>query len=68
MEANMKLSSRAMHLTPSEPRRIYDAAQRYRAAVPAIQQAARSILENHRAQECDSHLMPFREIIRLIPS
>ena len=41
--------------------------QLMRAAVPAIQNAARMILENHRAQECDSMLMPFQEIIRLIP-
>ena len=41
--------------------------QLMRAAVPAIQNAAQMILENHRAQECDSMLMPFQEIIRLIP-
>jgi len=41
--------------------------QLMRAAVPAIQNAAKMILENHRAQECDSMLMPFQEIIRLIP-
>ncbi|MBQ9195856.1 MAG: phosphoenolpyruvate mutase [Clostridia bacterium] len=41
--------------------------QLMRAAVPAIQNAARMILENHRAQECDSMLMPFQEIIRMIP-
>ena len=41
--------------------------QLMRAAVPAIQKAARMILEHHRAQECDSMLMPFSEIIRLIP-
>jgi phosphoenolpyruvate phosphomutase len=38
-----------------------------RATVPAIQKAAESILENHRAEECDAMLMPFKEIIRLIP-
>ena len=38
-----------------------------RAQVPAIQQAAKTILENHRAEECDEMLMPFKEIIRLIP-
>lgn len=41
--------------------------QLLRATVPAIQQAATMILENHRAQECDNMLMPFKEIIRLIP-
>ena len=41
--------------------------QLMRAAVPAIQNAAKMILENHRALECDSMLMPFQEIIRLIP-
>ena len=38
-----------------------------RAAVPAIQEAAKTILKNHRAEECDKFLMPFQEIIRLIP-
>ena len=46
---------------------IIYANQLMRAAVPAIRQAAESILEHHRAQECDEHLMPFKEIIRLIP-
>lgn len=41
--------------------------QLMRATVPAIQKAANTILENHRALECDSMLMPFSEIIRLIP-
>ena len=41
--------------------------QLMRAAVPAIQQAAETILKNHRAEECDAMLMPFKEIIRLIP-
>ena len=41
--------------------------QLMRAAVPAVQKAARSRLENHRALECDSMLMPFSEIIRMIP-
>lgn len=41
--------------------------QLMRAAVPAIQKAAQTILMNHRAMECDSMLMPFSEIIRLIP-
>ena len=39
-----------------------------RAAVPAIQGAAVNILEHHRAHECDTMLMPFRDIIRLIPA
>ena len=38
-----------------------------RAAVPAIQRAAETILENHRAEECDAMLMPFSDIIRMIP-
>ena len=46
---------------------IIYANQLMRAAVPAIRQAAESILVHHRAQECDEHLMPFKEIIRLIP-
>lgn len=41
--------------------------QLMRAAVPAIRKAAESILVHHRAQECDQMLMPFQEIIRLIP-
>ncbi len=41
--------------------------QLMRAAVPAVRRAAESILEHHRAQECDASLMPFQEIIRLIP-
>lgn len=42
--------------------------QLMRAQVPAIQKAAEMILENHRAEECDKMLMPFQEIIRLIPA
>ena len=41
--------------------------QLMRAAVPAIRAAAVSILENHRAEECDQGLMPFKDIIRMIP-
>ena len=41
--------------------------QLMRAAVPAVRRAAESILIHHRAQECDENLMPFKEIIRLIP-
>ena len=47
---------------------IIYANQLMRAQVPAIQQAARMILECHRAEECDQLLMPFRDIIRLIPT
>lgn len=47
---------------------IIYANQLMRAQVPAIQNAARMILENHRAEECDKMLMPFRDIIRLIPT
>lgn len=46
---------------------IIYANQLMRAEVPAMQKAAEIILKNHRAQECDSMLMPFNEIIRLIP-
>lgn len=38
-----------------------------RAGFPAMQNAARMILEYHRAKECDDICMPFKEIIRLIP-
>ena len=41
--------------------------QLMRAEVPAMQKAAEMILENHRAEECDAMLMPFIDIIRLIP-
>ena len=41
--------------------------QLMRAEVPAMQKAARTILENHRAEERDEMLMPFKDIIRLIP-
>ena len=47
---------------------IIYANQLMRAQVPAMQKAARMILENHRAEECDAMLMPFKEIIRLIPA
>ena len=46
---------------------IIYANQLMRAAVPAIQRTAESILAHHRAEECDAELMPFKEIIRLIP-
>ena len=38
-----------------------------RTGFPAMQNAARMILEHHRAKECDDVCMPFREIITLIP-
>ena len=47
---------------------IIYANQLMRAEVPAMQKAARTILENHRAEECDAMLMPFKDIIRLIPA
>lgn len=46
---------------------IIYANQLMRAAVPAVREAAESILRNHRAEECDANLMPFKDIIRLIP-
>lgn len=41
--------------------------QLMRAEVPAIESTARNILEHHRAMEADSTLMPFKDIIRMIP-
>lgn len=38
-----------------------------RTGFPAMQNAVRTILMNHRAKECDDMCMPFKEIIRLIP-
>ncbi len=38
-----------------------------RTGFPAMQNAAKLILENHRAKECDEICMPFKDIIRLIP-
>lgn len=47
---------------------IIYANQLMRAQVPAMKKAAETILENHRAEECDEMLMPFKDIIRLIPA
>ena len=47
---------------------IIYANQLMRAEVPAMQKAALTILENHRAEECEAMLMPFKDIIRLIPA
>ena len=47
---------------------IIYANQLMRAEVPAMQKAAEMILKNHRAEECDEMLMPFKDIIRLIPT
>ena len=38
-----------------------------RIGFPAMQAAARTILEHHRAKECDASCMPIKEIINLIP-
>ena len=38
-----------------------------RTGFPAMQDAARTILEYHRAKECDEKCMPIKDIIRLIP-
>ncbi len=38
-----------------------------RTGFPAMQNAARLILQSHRAKECDDICMPFKDIIRLIP-
>ena len=39
-----------------------------RTGFPAMQDAARTILEHHRAQECDSKCMSIKDIINLIPA
>ena len=41
--------------------------QLMRSEVPAMQATAETILRHHRAQEADENLMPFSEIIRMIP-
>lgn len=38
-----------------------------RTGFPAMQNAAKMILANHRAKECDDICMPIKDIIRLIP-
>jgi phosphoenolpyruvate phosphomutase len=38
-----------------------------RTGFPAMQNAAKMILANHRAKECDDMCMPIKDIIRLIP-
>ena len=38
-----------------------------RTGFPAMQNAAKTILENHRAKECDDICMPIKDIITLIP-
>ncbi|MEE3488820.1 MAG: phosphoenolpyruvate mutase [Bulleidia sp.] len=40
--------------------------QMMRAAFPAMQDVATEILQNHRSQEVEKELMPFKDIIRLI--
>lgn len=46
---------------------IIYANQLTRTGFPAMQNAAKMILKNHRAKECDDICMPFKDIIRLIP-
>lgn len=46
---------------------IIYANQLTRTGFPAMQNAAKMILESHRAKECDDICMPFKEIINLIP-
>ncbi len=46
---------------------IIYANQLTRSGFPAMQNAAKLILKNHRAKECDDICMPFKDIIRLIP-
>lgn len=40
--------------------------QMTRAGFPAMQNAAKTILQNHRAEECDAFCMPIKEVITLI--
>ena len=46
---------------------IIYANQLTRTGFPAMQEAARTILENHRALECDAKCMSIKDIITLIP-
>lgn len=46
---------------------IIYANQLTRTGFPAMQNAAKTILENHRAKECDDMCMSIKEIINLIP-
>lgn len=46
---------------------IIYANQLTRTGFPSMQNAAKLILKNHRAKECDDICMPFKDIIRLIP-
>ena len=46
---------------------IIYANQLTRTGFPAMQNAAKLILENHRAKECDDICMPIKDIITLIP-
>lgn len=46
---------------------IIYANQLTRTGFPAMQKAAQTILENHRAKECDDMCMSIKEIINLIP-
>jgi len=46
---------------------IIYANQMTRTGFPAMQKAAITILENHRAKECDDMCMPIKDIITLIP-
>lgn len=46
---------------------IIYANQLTRTGFPAMQKAAKTILENHRAKECDDMCMSIKEIITLIP-
>ena len=39
-----------------------------RSQIPAMQCTAQSILQPHRAMEADAALVPFQEIIHLIPA
>jgi len=41
--------------------------QLLRSAYPAMLNTAKSILQHHRSAECDSHMMPIKEILELIP-
>ncbi len=47
---------------------IIYANQLMRAEVPAMTKVAESILIHHRAEDCDDMLMPFKDIIRMVPT
>ena len=77
VEGYIKLQIPAGKATPAPPvgpalgqhgvNIVIYANQLTRSGFPAMQNAAKLILKNHRAKECDDICMPFKDIIRLIP-